>query len=357
MRFPSRKRLIAAAAFASAACLWGCILGGTGTDTENGVTDEGDVKISGVTARVVDGNGSPLGGVSLHLYLPGYRPDSGLAPASLLAEGVEPLVSDSAGYVAVRLKDAGKFVVEGVSAGQTVLFDTLAVPQADKPALFTFRARAVRGFKGKIKLVSGMRVDSGIVFIRGTGRMARVDAAGGYDLGLLPEDAGRMAVGLRFSSSPTSVRQVIEAGGSVTADTAKPDYTCKELPRDSAARIAAPASLAADSLKPQQSKLDTAKVSSALHSCDSLTKGSVINVVSPAAGTKSNAGVPLLVVKDAAAVTNVTGTYYSDAIVVPFAECVPEAGHETTSFDVQLQPSAAGGDLLIKDVADKCLAK
>jgi hypothetical protein len=105
------------------------------------------------------------------------------------------------------------------------------------------------------------------------------------------------------------------------------------------------------------SKLDTAKVSSALHSCDTLTKGSVINVVSPSAGTKTTAGVPLLVVQDAVEVSNVTGTYRSDAVVVPYAECVPTAGHESTSFDLQLQPSAAGSDILIKDVAEKCLAK
>jgi hypothetical protein len=365
MRFPYRKRLAIAAALAMwAACpisMSGCVFGGTGTDTENGVTGEGNVKISGVSARVVDGNGFPLKEVSLRLYLPGYRPDSGAAAPSLLASGAKAMTSDDSGYVTVQLAAAGKFVVEGVSAGQTVFFDTLAVPQTTSASLFTFRTRSVRAFKGKVKLASGMRVDSGVVFIRGTGRSAKVDAAGGYDLGVLPEDAGRMAVGLRFASSPIAVLQVTEAtGGPVTTDTTKPFYTCKDLPKDSAAKVSSPfaATVSADSLKPSMmSKLDTAKVSSALHSCDTLAKGSVINVVSPSAGTKANAGVPLLVVQDAVAVSNITGTYRSDAVVVPYAECVPTAGHESTSFDLQLQASAAGSDILIKDVAEKCLVK
>ncbi|HKP96478.1 MAG TPA: hypothetical protein VJ385_12040 [Fibrobacteria bacterium] len=369
MRFPLPKRPFVFAALSLWSALqWGCVLGGTGTDTENGIKDAENpdvVSITGVSARVVDGNGAPLKGVALHLYLPGFRPDSGLAPASLLADTAKALVSDSAGYVTIRLSAAGKFVVEGVSAGQTVFFDTLAVPSVTSSTLFTFRTRSVRGFKGKVKLASGMRIDSGSVFIRGTARHAKVDPAGGYDLGSLPEDVDRMAVGIRFVSSPTSVRQVTEVHNLPgVQDTSKFIYACKDVPKDSAEKIAVPAFLAgggADTLKPLGASLDTSKVNSALKSCDSLPKGSVINVVSPAAGTSKNmpagAGVPLLVVKDAVPVTSISGTHLNAAVVLPYAECVPEAGRETTSFDLQVRPEGAVSDLLIKDVADKCLVK
>jgi hypothetical protein len=314
MRFPRLKRLSAAAALSLASALmWGC-LGGTGTDTENGVIGNSNkVDITGISARVVDGGGTPLGGISLKLYLPGFRPDSGSAPPSLLIDSAKPMVSDTAGFVTIQLKAAGKFVVEGVSSGQTVFYDTLAVPDVKHSTLFTFRTRAVKGFLGKVKLASGMRIDSGTVFIRGTGRFAKVDPAGNYDLGSLPEDIGRMAVGMRFASSPTSVREVTELRAPGLDTVIR--YTCKDVPKDSAARIAAqPQRLqTVDTTGSSQPNLDTAKVSSALKSCDSLSKGSVINVVSPASGSgpvsMTTNATPLLVVKAATPVTTVNGTH------------------------------------------------
>ncbi|MDB5048328.1 MAG: hypothetical protein JWO30_1399 [Fibrobacteres bacterium] len=361
MRFPRKTSLISACAVSLAsALLWGCILGGTGTDTENGVADNNKVDITGISARVVDGEGTPLAGISLNLYIPAFRPDSGAAPASLLIEAAKAMVSDSKGYVTIQLKAAGKYVVEGVSAGKTVFFDTLAVPDVKNSTLFTFRTRAVRDFKGKVRLISGMRIDSGSIFIRGTGRFAKVDSAGNYDLGSLPQDIGRMAVGMRFASSPTSVREVTET--QPVAINMPVTYTCKEVSKDSAARISTPKAqfaVSTDTAMPVPAKLDTSKVNLALKSCDTLSQGSVINVVTPTGtpGKIDNVGVPLLVVKDAMPVTSVYGTHIESALVVPYAECIPMAGQEKTSFDVQLQPTASTSDILIQDVADRCLAR
>ncbi len=368
-----RLRLASIAAAVYAALLAaGCILGGTGTDTENGVlnpqpTDPNrTVQLTGISARVVDGAGVPLRGVSLKLYLPAFRPDSPGAQPDPLVDSAKALLSDSSGYVAIRLRAAGKFVVEGVSAGQTVFFDTLAVPDLNLSSLFTFRTRAVKAFAGKVKLASGMRVDSGSVFIRGTARSARVDSAGNYDLGSLPEDVGRMALGLRFSSSPTSVRQVTSVAkppiiGIPIVDTGEFMYTCQDVPKDSAARIASVpvASAAMDTGTAFKAALDTAKVNSALKSCDTLAKGGLINVVrsTPGAGKQDSVGVPLLVLSDAKPVSSAIGTYVSVAVVIPYAECIPSAGRERTSFDLQLQPAGGGSDILIRDVAEKCLDK
>jgi hypothetical protein len=294
--------------------------------------------------------------VTLRLYLPGYRPDSGHAPDSLV-RNAKGLLSDSAGLVTIRLKAAGKFVVEGLLAGQTVLYDTLAVPDTLTSTLFTFRTRTVRSFKGKVKLASGMRIDSGAVFLRGTSRWVKLGAAGDYDLGSLPEDVGRMALGLRFTSSPTSVQEVTETLLPGSADTGMTTFTCKDVPKDSAARISATPATAPTTEVGMLTKLDTSKVNSALKSCDTLPKGSVINVVSAGAfGNKDSAGVPLLVVKAAMPVVAVNGTHLAAAVVVPYATCVPSAGQEKTSFDVQVQASGTVSDILVKDVADKCLA-
>lgn len=359
-----RRIGLAGAAVLTALWLGGCIFGGTGSDTENGVAENNNtVELTGVTARVVDAEGKPLGNVNLFLFAPEYRPDAGKAPASVLEDTAKPPVTDSLGYVSLSLKAPGKFVVEGVSEGRTLFFDTLAVPDVKVAAPFTFRVRATAAFSGKVKLMSGMRIDSGTVFIRGTSRKALLDSAGNYNLGSLPADVARMAVGLRYSASPTYVqesKQVMNGPISMT-----PAYDCRDVPKDSTARIIevtdkTPAHAGADSVQ-TRSKDDSTKLNSALTACDSLPTGSVVNVVSRDVSvtthTSDTTAVPVLVLVDEKQVTSVFGKTTLPAQVIPYAECVPSAGRETTSYDLQLQPAGAANNLLIKDVAAKCLEK
>ncbi len=351
----------AAVAVLGLACLSGCIFGGTGTDTENNIVDnktkEGVVLSgTGVSARVTDSAGVPLIGVHLKLFDPNFRPDSGQTPVSVVKSLAASLVSDSAGYVNLDLIAAGKFVVEGSAGGVILFYDTLAVAELGKPVLTTFRTRSVKAFQGKARLVSGMRIDSGWVFIRGTDKAVKVDTAGYYDLGLLPADVGRMAVGMRFASKPVSVRQAMPA----STDTAKHEYVCKDAPADSAAKLARPGAVNAAQFD-TASKLDTGTVSPALKACDSLAKGSVITVSSqPAGATGMKAdSVPaaLLVLSGEQKVPSVQGTRTVDAVVVPLALCVPNAGSENTTYELLLQSTTLSSDILVKDVAAKCLEK
>ncbi|MDB5106039.1 MAG: hypothetical protein JWP91_3728 [Fibrobacteres bacterium] len=361
------KRMIRRPALALASlCLGACMFGGTGTDTENGITDTSKdktpigIQIKGVSARVVDGEGRPIKGVTLNLFQPGFRPDSGNAQATGLVDTAKSMVSDSLGYVTVPLMVPGKFVIEGVSGGQTLFFDTLAVIDIKTAAPFTFRARAQASFKGRVRLASGMRIDTGFVFIRGTSRAVKVDSAGGYNLGTLPADVGRMAVGMRFSSSPTSVQEAILTH--VDSASNKSVYTCKDVPKDSTARLATIAGFdkaVSDTAMPV-TKLDTSKVNTALMACDTLSKGSVINVVGGGPGPSSMTGakdsVPVIVLQSSMPVSTVSGTRTIAAYVVPYA-CVPYAGMESTSFQVQLLPTGTGSDILVKDVSQSCLLK
>ena len=52
-----------------------------------------------------------------------------------------------------------------------------------------------------------------------------------------------------------------------------------------------------------------------------------------------------------------TASRVSEAVVIPYAECVPLAGQERTTFSLELLSAEAGSDILIGDVAEKCLAK
>ena len=351
-----------ARAFAAAACLClsACIIGGTGTDTENGMTvnpNAGPNALEGIYARVTDSAGRPLAGVSLAFFDPAYRPDLGQSPEAVVANRADSLVSDTGGYVRLTLKAAGKFVVEGVSQGKTLFFDTLAVPDLQHAAIYPFRARASLAFKGKVKLTSGLRIDSGRVFIRGTGRMARVDSAGGYDLGLLPADAERMALGVRFVSSPVSVLRASPAPLSVVDTLGGSRYACKELTGDSAAKAANPMVLSPQ-VEPA-TKLDTALVNPALQSCGPLQAGTVINITnvkSPTGSTTpSSQGASLLVLKGPDS-TNYTSPKVLAPVVAPVAQCVPALGTETTSYALDVEAGADSNDIVVEDLAKSCQA-
>ncbi len=338
-------------------CLSACIIGGTGTDTENGVATDNPNKdpnkLQGISARVTDSTGKPLAGVALGLFDPAYRPDLGLLPEAIASNKPESLVSDTGGYVRLTLKTAGKFVVEGVLQGRTLFFDTLAVPDLQRAAIYTFRARASLAFQGKVKLASGLRIDSGRVFIRGTGRMAKVDSAGGYDLGLLPADVERMGLGVRFVSSAATVLRATPAP--LSMDTLNQSrYSCRQLSGDSADKATVP--VIASPQGESASKLDTGVVNPALLACGALQEGTVINVPSgkSVSGTFPYSVETSLLVLKGTDSTNYTSPKVLGPVVAPLAQCVPTLGKESTTYSVEVQSGAAAGDLVVEDLAQSC---
>src|SRR5690606_11283828 len=219
-------------------------------------------------------------------------------------------------------------------------------------------------FAGKVRLASGMRIDSGTVFIRGTDRWAKVDPAGHYDLGLLPVDAGRMAIGLRYAASPTGVREVTQTDTSeglvsVGVPVPPPVYACTDLEGASAkAALSGSRAPVGGAEGGGDTESNTPKVDAAVHSCDSLASGTVVKVNplesdSPVTGEKRDS------LAIAVIVINETTTGYASLSaprIVSYAECVAAAGGEQTLFGAQVRASAQGNDLLIGDIADKCLS-
>jgi hypothetical protein len=362
-------------AWVPAALLLACI-GGTGTDTDNGINSVKDGPLhgfSGTAVRVADPAGNGIPGVDLFLHTPGYRGDSG-APEDLLLDSVKVPRSDSLGYARFNLARPGRYVVEARLAGAALFFDTLAVADVKSLAVYTFLRRPSVPAKGAVRLESGLRVVSGTVFVRGTGRFARLDSAGGYDLGLLPADVERLAIGLSYRAVVREARiaeQKPDTSKPSTMTGTPPVYTCREVSVDSAARFASrdswtgqipPATLDTGVfVTGDTAKLDTARLSALERSCDSLPGGTVIAVQSRNA---TSASVP--VTKDSSATyiavggraaegdistTNKNGTATE---LVPLNGCVASPGLITTSYEVDLIPSATGGDLYVGDVADAC---
>lgn len=369
-------RSLRASAPLLAACLLASCIGGTGTDTENGVRDHENglfEGFSGTAARVVDADGRPLAGVDMVLHTPGFRGDSG-APETLVLDTGRSLRSDSLGYARFQLLRPGKYVVEGRRDGAALFFDTLAVPDVGSLSIYTFRARPSLAVKGAVRLESGFRVESGTVFVRGTERFARLDSAGGFDLGLLPGDVGRLAVGLSYRAAAREARiaeQVVDPSKPISLhDTASPVYACREVSVDSAARLASRTQGSA-TLPPgsqdagasaDTARLDTARLAAVGRSCDSLAGGTVIVVQSRtvAAGvvTKPDSALArYIAVRSDALAADVpsSSTAGGGTTLVPLGGCVAAPGKTTTTYDVEFVGAAAGGgSLLVGDVADGC---
>ncbi len=288
------------------------------------------------------------------------------------------MVTDAKGEVNFSLRHTGTMVIEGSLDDKPVFFDTLRVSDINAKTSVLFKVRTLRSFKGKVKLASGMHVDSGKVFIRGTRRFVKVDASGSYDLGLLPTDVIRMAIGMRFVASPTAVLEVNQT--LVKRDTAldkllpilvgqesfKIVYTCKDLPKDSAAKISTMmGALPIDSMRsgsggsattPQL--LDSSRVNAALKTCDSIPNGAIVNLmpvetVPTATGEKKDSvsGTFLLPPRSG----DDSGLVVASD-VVSYNRCVDAPGTEKTSFDISLETTAVGSDLTVGDLSDQCVS-
>jgi hypothetical protein len=356
------------AGFLLAACI-----GGTGTDTDNGIVrggDKGPLSGTGTAARVVDASGNPLPGVTVSLHRPDFHPDSS-AEVDLVLDSVKAPVTDSDGYVKFNLIQPGAYVVEASRGDAVLLFDTLVVADVKALAAFTFIARPGRDVEGHVRLASGLQVASGSIFIRGTSRRSALDPAGGYDLGTLPSDVALMSIGLTYRAIAVEARVAEQKdtarGSPVTTTPPKPAFVCREVAVDSAARLGSASGLASkDSfgnptfISPDTVKLDTARVNAVSRSCDSLPGGTVIAVRTPAPGwemkaTKDSVTTNLIVVDPANGYALPASGTLPPAKLVPLNGCVANPGTVSTTYEVRLQSTTSGADLHVGDVADQCL--
>src|SRR5690606_29545570 len=208
------RRPAAWSAFALSALLGGC-LGGTGTDTENGLR---------ITTRVVDESQNPIAGVTLSVMDMRSRTDS-LASSPLLRPD-KPIVTDQDGIASFYLKDGGDFIASGRRGDSVIFIDTIRAPRDPGSGtllpgfgnqVFT-REPPVRG-NGRVRLLSGQRADSGRVYVLGTSLLAVLDTAGGYDLSWVPAATERMKVAVVYAADPAETVHVKIAarGGALVA--------------------------------------------------------------------------------------------------------------------------------------------
>jgi len=181
------------------AVVLGC-MGGTGTDTENGLGIN-------VNARVMDSEGRPLSGVEIIVHSADFRPDAD--PRENLFVDTGALRTNFLGVSNLAFLDTGHYVVEGRWVGMSVFFDTISVKLTDNKSLRVFTPHAPSPVSGKVQLLSGFRIDTGLVFLRGTGRLSTIHKDGSYDFGLLPPDAFSLAIGVRFTARPRDTSYVL----------------------------------------------------------------------------------------------------------------------------------------------------
>jgi hypothetical protein len=188
---------------ATACALLGC-MGGTGTDTENGVY---------VSAQVVDSSGDPVGNVEISVLDLSARVDSTLT--NPLYDQNVVLVTNDSGKVNFFLKKNGTYMAAG-KRGDTVLFiDTLRTraPTGNpgSPGGLgnpSFLVETPVRASGKVRLNSGLTIDTGRVLLRGTTIMAALTDSGAYDLDWLPSAAQKAAVTIVYEGRARPIRYV-----------------------------------------------------------------------------------------------------------------------------------------------------
>lgn len=372
-----------------------CIIGGTGTDTPNGLNDPKNELPSALRAlsiQLVDSAGHGVQGITVNLIDTGYRPELKKKPISLVVDSSQVLVSDSTGTVSCDLVKGGIFVLTGSINNAVVIFDTVKIANPKGAALLRFALRKTHLYQGKVKLTSGLKVDSGMVFIQGTERFAKVDSLGNYNLGTLPIDAAKMAVGLNYSASPTTEKIIAPAPmvtqlpvdttykPVVVGDTSKkipsfdttkqfiasPIYTCKDAPKDSS-RVVAPSNGAGivtsisspfttTTLSPTHvnTPVDTGRVNTVLKACGSIPNGSVVTLT---LGDTSNAKTPQA---DAptqqylvTAPTITSGVEVTNKLV-SYSNCIQNPGSDKTTFQLQFLLFESSSDLVVSDLSSQC---
>jgi hypothetical protein len=194
----------------SAYALLGC-MGGTGTDTENGVY---------VSAQVVDADSNPVRNVDISvLDLQARSDSSGNSP---LYDTSAMLTTNESGRVFFFLKKNGTYMAAGKRGDSVLFIDTLRTKAPTQvpgsPGGLgnpTFMVETPVRANGKVRLNSGLVVDTGRVMLRGTKIISSLRDSGSYDLGWLPSTAQKTSVTIVYKGRDRTQRFVkVSAKGS-----------------------------------------------------------------------------------------------------------------------------------------------
>jgi hypothetical protein len=280
---PWRPFWVAAMAFAYLGCM-----GGTGTDTENGVY---------VSAQVIDSSGDPVANIELNVLDLTARADSN-ASTPLYDQNVF-LSTDDSGRVSFFLKKNGTFMASGKRGDSVLFIDTLRtkapVSVPGSPGGLgnpTFLVETPVQATGKLRLTSGLMVDTGRVMLRGTKLASSINDSGDYNLGWLPSAAQKIDITVTYEGHPRETRfvKVSAQGSQLTVHAGSPAGRCL-----------------ADS---------TASVVPALNSTGSLSsKSDVARIAGKACAHRVGAKVRVLEINPAGAVVRSLGDY-----VIPSAD-------------------------------------
>lgn len=192
-----RKAAAALSAFVLAACM-----GGTGTDTENGIQPVL------VMVRVVADGDVPVASVRIdvnHVY---SRADSA-TESPVVEEDTAALTTDELGFASFRLVMEGEYVAQGSVKDSILFLDTLRARSARDSIVsgsfggILFHVEEPLRAAGRLRLLSGYRPDSGRIVLRGTKLLWKLGEDGAYDLGWLPPAAEKMTLRVVYWASPT----------------------------------------------------------------------------------------------------------------------------------------------------------
>lgn len=358
------KAVLGVAALGVAAFLSGCLLGGTGTGTGNGVDEEKpNIKYpttenGGVSLRYRDAAGQPMAGLHVVILPTDFSP---LRSASAQSVNVpaESLITDTAGRLpAFRFLNPGTYVATALANGQAIALDTLAVSDARHAAKGELTTQTPMLWRGKVTLESRLLIDSGWIVVRGTPFKAKVDSAGQYELGHLPSDLRRRAAVVfeKYAARPFAVSEAVLQ--TKTSDIVTSDTTGTKTP----------STLPGGATPPDTIQVVSSELSSSFTKPDSLLKVQCVQVVD----TVSGASRSVCLEKDTLTYRNQVPISASDVpktslpdttkpVYLENGKVLPSCTASTrvkTSDDLVQTPGGGEGDFTVLDVSAEpaCLA-
>src|SRR5690606_30309972 len=136
--------------------------------------------------------------------------------------------TDNSGNAYFYLKKGGAYMTAGKRGDSVLFIDTLRIKDISGPMnsgslgnpLFTIET-PVRA-TGRVRLLSGLEIESGLVMLRGTRITSKLGDSGDYNLGWVPPSAQKTVVTVTYNGRAREQRfvKLSTQGGQLTAHSA-----------------------------------------------------------------------------------------------------------------------------------------
>ncbi len=176
--------------------LWSCI--GSSTETENCRGDQPDKSCSDFSLIAIGDSARGLLDAGLVIRPENFNPSDSSEIRRLDSE-LDKNIEHKDSVFTVSKLDTGRYTVAVVRNDTIFSLQTVSIVKKKSPLdqdTLKVKLDNIIQLKGQIRLSSGLKIDSGFVYIPGTDRLGLLDSLGYFNLGFVPRT--EIQIGIRF---------------------------------------------------------------------------------------------------------------------------------------------------------------